>query len=94
MCLYTILLYFPSLFVHACTIKQLIGLALIGGGSYLVHTGSDLDFFTGSRFFSGAVILIVAGIVTVLISCVGIIGAVLLLKFLLGIVCTIYYIRH
>lgn len=62
----------------------LIGLALIGGGSYLVHTGSNLDFFTGSRFFSGAVIIIVAGIITFLITIVGIVGAILLNKFLLG----------
>ena len=71
---------------------QLIGLALIGGGSYLVHTGSNLDFFTGSQYFSGAVIIIVAGIITVLITIVGIVGAILLNKFLLGLVSTSPYL--
>ena len=64
---------------------QLISLALIRGGS---HTGSNLDIFTGSRYFSGAVIIIVAGIITFLITIVGIVGAVLLNKFLLGLVST------
>ena len=72
--------------------QQLIGLALVGGGSYLVHTGSNLDFFTGSRFFSGAVIIIVAGIITFLITIVGIVGAIMLNKFLLGLVSTSLYL--
>ena len=71
---------------HTHIHTQLIGLALIGGGSYLVHTGSNLDFFTGSRYFSGAVIIIVAGIITFLITLVGIVGAIMLNKFLLGLV--------
>ena len=75
------------------THTQLIGLALIGGGSYLVHTGSNLDFFTGSRFFSGAVIIIVAGIITFLITIVGIVGAIMLNKFLLGLVSTSLYLH-
>ena len=77
---------------HTHTHIQLIGLALIGGGSYLVHTGSNLDFFTGSRFFSGAVIIIVAGIITFLITIVGIVGAIMLNKFLLGLVSTSLYL--
>ena len=51
-----------------------------------MHTGSNLDFFTGSRYFSGAVIIIVAGIITFLITLVGIVGAIMLSKFLLGLV--------
>jgi len=63
----------------------LVGLALVGGGSYLVHTGSNLDFFTGSRYFSGAAIIIAAGIVTFFITIAGILGAIFLSKCLLGI---------
>ena len=68
---------------------QLVGLALIGGGSYIVHTGANFDIFTGSNYFSGAVLIIVAGCITTIITCVGILGGIFLSKFLLGFVSTV-----
>lgn len=67
-------------------IFQVIGLTLIGLGSYLVHTGNSYDFFTGNHFFSGAAILIICGIVVFLITGVGIAGGILTNKFLMYIV--------
>lgn len=64
----------------------LVGLALIAGGSYLVHTGSNLAFFTGNdNYFSGAAIIIAAGCITTIITCVGILGGIFLSRVLLGI---------
>lgn len=60
---------------HSAFPSQLIGLALVAIGSYLVHTGNSLSFFTGNHFFSGAAILIICGIAVFLITALGIGGA-------------------
>ena len=54
---------------------QLAGLALIALGAYLIASGHSFAFFTGSEFFSGAAILIVCGIVVLIVTLVGLIGA-------------------
>lgn len=75
---------------YACTvpplIMQLVGLALMGIGSWLVHTGHSFSYFTGSHFFSGAAILIICGIAIFIITGCGIAGAIFRIKFILYIV--------
>ena len=71
---------------HTHTHIQLIGLALIGGGIYLIVAGSSLDFFTGNRVLSGAAIIIICGVVTAVVSGIGLLGACGLWRVLLGIV--------
>ena len=67
---------------------QLLGIGLIAGGSYLVATGNNLAIVTGNSAVGGAALIIIAGIVTVLITACGIIGAIFLLRVLLGVVST------
>ena len=55
---------------------QLIGLAMIAVGIWLLVRNQDFDFLTNSIYLSPAVLLIVAGVITVVISVVGIVGAV------------------
>ena len=56
------------------SLSQIIGLALIGVGIWLIVEGTDYSFITDS-LASPAALLIVAGVVTVVISIVGIVGA-------------------
>ena len=55
-------------------------------GSILVATGNSLEFLTGSVIVGGASIIIIAGVITFLISCCGVVGGLLLSKTLLGFV--------
>ena len=70
------LLFFP----------QILGAVLIGVGSWAIARGDTFSFVTGSNVFSGAALLIVAGIVTVLICATGIFGAIFKLRPILVIV--------
>jgi hypothetical protein len=62
------------IFVVLNVIFTIIGLALIGVGIWLIVEGTDYSFITDS-LASPAALLIVAGVVTVVISIVGIVGA-------------------
>lgn len=55
---------------------QVIGLALIGLAIYLLATQNDLTFLTGSRVASGAVLILISGLVTAIISFIGVLGAI------------------
>jgi len=70
--------------MHTCT--QLIGLALIAGGAYLIASGSNLSFLTGNGIASGAAIIIICGVVTLVITGIGLLGAFGLWRPLLVIV--------
>ena len=61
---------------HTHKQSQLIGLSLIGLAIYLLATQNDLQFLTGSRFASGGVLILIAGLVTSIISFVGIVAAI------------------
>lgn len=61
-----------------------LGLALIGVGGWLAATHNDFSLFTGSNYFSGAILLIVAGVVVFFITLVGIAGAFFQHKYILG----------
>jgi hypothetical protein len=63
------------IFIVLNVIFTIIGLALISVGIWLIVRGTDYSFITDSLYASPASLLIVAGIVTVVISIVGIIGA-------------------
>ncbi len=52
----------------------------------MVAKGNSLEFLTGSVLVGGASLIIVAGIVTLFISACGVVGAILLSKFVLGFV--------
>ena len=49
---------------------------MIAVGIWLLVRNQDFDFLTNSIYLSPAVLLIVAGVITVVISVVGIVGAV------------------
>lgn len=52
----------------------LIGLTLIGLGIWLVVSQNDFDFLTGTQYASGGVLIIIAGVITTIISAIGIVG--------------------
>ncbi len=52
----------------------------------MVATGNSLEFLTGSVIVGGATLIIVAGLITFIISACGVVGAILLSKTLLGFV--------
>ena len=60
---------------HSTYIQQIVGLALIGVGIWLLVQETDYSFVTDSLYASPAALLIVAGVITVVISIVGVIGA-------------------
>jgi hypothetical protein len=62
-------LYSPS------PLLQLIGIALIAVGSYLIASGNSFEALTGNHFFSGAALLIICGIAVFFITGAGIVGA-------------------
>ena len=68
------------------THTQIIGLALIAGGAYLIASGSNLSFLTGNGIASGAAIIIICGGVTLIITAIGLLGAFGLWRPLLVIV--------
>eukprot|EP00731_Ephydatia_muelleri_P006131 Em0003g379a len=49
----------------------LVGLALLALAIYLLVTQVDFAFITGTKYASGAVLLLVAGVITVLIAGIG-----------------------
>ncbi len=61
-------------------------MALVIVGSIMVATGNLLEFLTGSVIVGGATLIILAGLVTFIISASGLVGAILLSKTLLGFV--------
>ncbi len=54
----------------------MIGLALVGLAIYLLATSNDLSFFTGNQIASGGALILIAGIITAIISFIGILGAI------------------
>lgn len=58
----------------------ILGIILIGIGSWAVSQDSNFSFITGNNILSGAVLLIIAGIVTVIICATGIFGAIFKLR--------------
>ena len=54
----------------------MIGLALVGLAIYLLASQNDLRFLTGSNIASGAVLILIAGLITSVISFIGVLGAV------------------
>ena len=62
-------------------------MALVGGGIYLVIVGRTYAFITGSEYASGAPLLIVCGVVTLVIAIIGVIAACGLWWPLMLIVC-------
>lgn len=59
---------------------------MLAVGIYLVVTAQALDFITQFEYANGAIILIVAGVITAAIAAVGFIGAVWKLRPVLAIV--------
>ena len=55
---------------------QVIGLALVGLAIYLLASQNDLKFLTGSEIGSGAVLILIAGLITAAIAFVGVLGAI------------------
>ena len=68
---------------------QVIGLALIGLAIYLLATQNDLTVLTGNRFASGGVLILIAGLITTIISFVGVLGAIGMWPVLLIIVSSV-----
>lgn len=64
------------LFVALNVAFALIGLALIAVGIWLEVIGEDFEFVTESKYASPAVLVIVSGVITVVISVVGVVGAI------------------
>ena len=54
---------------------QLIGMVLLGGGIYLVVVGDRYSYLTGTIYTSGAVIIMLCGLGTVVVSILGICGS-------------------
>lgn len=48
----------------------------MGLAIYLLATQNDLTVLTGSRFASGGVLILIAGIITAVISFIGVLGAI------------------
>ena len=66
----------PLSFSHSLSPSlQLIGLALIGFGIYLLVGDNTLRVLTGNEFASDGALILVAGVITAIISFVGILGA-------------------
>ena len=62
--------------MFVCVCVQLIGLALVALSIYLLSTGNDLSFFTGNQIASGGALILIAGVVTAVISFLGVLGAI------------------
>jgi multisubunit Na+/H+ antiporter MnhC subunit len=54
---------------------QVIGLALVGFGIYLLVGDNTLRVLTGNEFASDGALILVAGVITAIIAFVGILGA-------------------
>ena len=73
--------------------SQLIGLAVLALGIWLVVIGSNLSFLTGNSYFSGAAVFIVVGGVTALICALGFVAGICSWRILLGVVRTYSYCK-
>ena len=65
-----------TLFEPVSFFWQVIGLALVGLAIYLLASQNDLRFLTGSEIGSGAVLILIAGLITAAIAFIGVLGAV------------------
>ncbi len=65
---------------------QILGIVVFSIGVWAIVAESDFSFITGNAIVSGAAILIVAGIVTIIICVVGILGAIFKARPLLAVV--------
>ncbi len=61
--------------VHIHAYLQFIGLGLLALGIYLLASGNGLQFITGNQYINGGALILIAGLITVFISVVGLIGA-------------------
>lgn len=68
--------FWRIVFVILNSIFLVIGLALIGLSIYLLATQNDLKFLTGSGIASGAVLILISGFITAVISFIGVVGAI------------------
>ena len=77
--------------INLCDIffLQLIGIAVLGVGAWGVAQNNAFNFITGNRIIGGAAVLIIAGIVTIIISVIGILGSAFKWRPLLVIVSTL-----
>ena len=66
--------------------SQLIGLAILALGIWLLVIGSDLSFLTGNRYASGAAVVVVIGVVTAIICLLGCVAGIKLWRGLLVVV--------
>ena len=66
---------FLSLSLSLSPSLQLIGLALVAFGIYLLVGDNTLRVLTGNEFASDGALILVAGVITAIISFVGILGA-------------------
>lgn len=68
--------FWRLLFIILNSIFLVIGLALVGLAIYLLASQNDLKFLTGSEIGSGAVLILIAGLITAAIAFVGVLGAI------------------
>ena len=66
--------------------SQLIGLAILALGIWLLVIGSNLSFLTGNSYASGAAVVVVIGVVTAIICLLGCVAGIALRKVLLVVV--------
>lgn len=68
--------FWRILFIILNSLFLIIGLALVGLSIYLLASQNDLKFLTGSSIGSGAVLILIAGLITAVISFIGVLGAI------------------
>ncbi len=66
----------PLIMLLSLFLLQIIGLCLVGLSIYLLASQNDLAFLTGNRIASGGVLILIAGIITAVISLIGVVGAI------------------
>lgn len=66
--------------------SQLIGLAILALGIWLLVIGSDFTFLTGNKYANGAAVIIVVGAVTAIICLLGCVAGIKLWRILLVVV--------
>jgi hypothetical protein len=71
---------------------MLVGLAILIAGAYLASISSDLSFITGSSTLTGALIIVVAGLFSMLLAIMGILAAIFQLRFILLLYALIIFI--
>ena len=60
---------------HTPLLLQILGLIAIAIGIFLLATNSPYTFVTGNSIVSGAVLILISGLVTGIIAVVGFVGA-------------------